>query len=224
MVAVPDAEVARVAATLARSGVDWTGRTVVHTSGLLPARVLAPLARRGARTASCHPVQSVPRKDVPATVFAGITWGVEGDPAALEVCGRLVRALRGHILLLAEKDKPLYHAACSLASNAFVALEAAAVELLAGSGLDRRAAEAVLLPLVQGTLQNVKNFGLEKALTGPILRGDVATVGEHLKALGGDPAALEIYRALGRRILGLAARSGLPAGRVRALKRRLGGG
>ena len=224
VVAVPDAQVARVAATLARSGVDWAGRTVVHTSGLLPARVLAPLARRGARTASCHPVQSFPRKDAPASVFAGITWGVEGDPAAVEVCGRIIRALRGHVLLLAEKDKPLYHAACSLASNAFVALEATAAGLLAGAGLDREAAEAVLLPLVQGTLQNVKNFGLEKALTGPILRGDVATVGEHLEALGGDPAALEIYRVLGRRILGLAARSGLPAGRVSALKRRLGGG
>ncbi|MCK7541069.1 MAG: DUF2520 domain-containing protein [Marinilabiliales bacterium] len=93
-----------------------------------------------------------------------------------------------------------------------------------GPASDREAAEAVLLPLVQGTLQNVKYLGLEKALTGPILRGDVATVGEHLEALGGDPAAREVYRVLGRRLLGLAARSGLPAGRVRALKRRLGGG
>lgn len=224
VVAVPDAEVARAAAAMAGSGVDWTGRTVVHTSGLLPARALAPLARRGARTASCHPVQSFPRKEAPASVFAGITWGVEGDPAAVEDFGRVIRALRGHVLYLAEQDKPLYHAACSLASNAFVALEATAAGLLAEAGLDRKAAETVLLPLVQGTLQNVKNFGLEKALTGPILRGDVATVREHLEALGGDPAALDIYRALGRRILDLAARSGLPAGRVRALKRRLGGG
>lgn len=224
VVAVPDAEVARVAAALARSGLDWSGRTVVHTSGLLPARVLAPLARRGARTASCHPVQSFARKEAPASAFAGITWGLEGDPAAVDVCGRIVRALRGHVLLLAEKDKPLYHAACSLASNAFIALAATAAGLLSGTGLDREAAEAVLLPLVQGTLQNVKNFGLEKALTGPILRGDVATVGEHLEALRGDPAALEVYRALGRRLIGLAARSGLPAGRIRALKRRLGGG
>ena len=81
----------------------------------------------------------------------------------------------------------------------------------------------ILLPLVQGTLQNVKSFGPEMALTGPVVRGDVATVRKHLEALKRDPAAREVYAVLGKRILGLAARRGLPAGRVRALKRLLGG-
>ncbi len=136
LVAVPDSEIARVAAGLAASGVRWAGRTVLHTSGLQPARLLAPLARRGALVASLHPVQSFARKDAPASVFAGITWGVEGDPAAVATCVRIVRALRGRVLLLSEQDKPLYHAACSLASNALVALEATAAGALRG-GRDR---------------------------------------------------------------------------------------
>jgi predicted short-subunit dehydrogenase-like oxidoreductase (DUF2520 family) len=221
IVAVPDGAVGRVAAALARSGLSWTGRTVLHTSGLLPARALEPLRRRGARTASLHPAQTFSRKDTPASAFKGITWGIEGGPEAVETAGSIVRGLGGHVLLLSEKNKPLYHAACALASNAFVALEWTAGGLLRTAGIEGKDAFKILLPLVQGTLQNVKNFGLEKALTGPVVRGDAATVGKHLEALRGDPAAGEIYRVMGRQVLGLARRSGLPESKVRALRRLL---
>jgi predicted short-subunit dehydrogenase-like oxidoreductase (DUF2520 family) len=223
IIAVPDDAVGRAASELARAGGSWAGRDVFHTSGLLPAGVLAPLARRGARVASLHPIQAFPRKGMPASVFTGITWGIEGDEAAVEAGLAIVRALRGHVLLLAAKDKALYHAACAMASNALVALEWTAAGVLGRAGIEPAAAAAALLPLLQGTLQNVKSLGLEKALTGPILRGDVATVRKHLEALGDDPEAGEIYAALGKRILGLAEKKGLPAGRVRALKRRLEG-
>jgi predicted short-subunit dehydrogenase-like oxidoreductase (DUF2520 family) len=160
---------------------------------------------------------------MPAASFEGIIWGLEGDPAAVEAAGGMVRDLHGNILLLAARHKALYHAACTLASNALVALEWTAVGLLGRAGIAPDAAAEVLVPLVQGTLQNVKSLGLEQALTGPILRGDIATVEAHLEALRGVPEALEIYAALGRGILDLAAKRGLPAARVRALKRRLAG-
>jgi predicted short-subunit dehydrogenase-like oxidoreductase (DUF2520 family) len=221
IIAVPDDAVGRVAAGMARSGGTWAGRFVFHTSGLLPARVLEPLRKRGACVASVHPIQSFPRKDAPASIFTGITWGVEGDPAAVAAAEEMVRNLRGNILLLSEKDKPLYHAACSLASNALIALEWTASRMLGAAGIGEEAAAGMLFPLVQGTLQNVNNFGLEKALTGPILRGDVATVRKHLAALRDDPDARGVYLVMGRQILRLAEKGGLPAGRVRALKRLL---
>jgi predicted short-subunit dehydrogenase-like oxidoreductase (DUF2520 family) len=221
IIAVPDDSIGRAAAALAGCGVDWGGRTVFHTSGLLPARVLAPLRALGARTASLHPIQAFSRKDTPASAFKGITWGIEGEAEAVETAGTIVRALGGHVLLLAEKNKPLYHAACVLASNALVALEWTAAGLLRAAGIEETAAADILVPLVQGTLQNVKNLGLEKALTGPILRGDAATVKEHLAALGRAPGASEVYRVLGKRILGMAGKAGLPAGRVRAMRRLL---
>ena len=136
----------------------------------------------------------------------------------------MIRSLRGNVLLLSEKDKPLYHAACSLASNALIALEWTAAGMLGAAGIGERAAADMLFPLVQGTLQNVKNLGPEKALTGPVLRGDVATVQKHLEALRDDPHARGVYLAMGKQIFRLAEKSGLPAGRVRALKRLLEGG
>ena len=223
-VAVPDGELARVAAGLARSGVPWAGRAVFHTSGLLPARLLAPLAAKGAVTAALHPAQSFPRPDAPASAFKGITWGIEGEPAGVEAATAVVRALGGRALLLAEKDKALYHAACVLASNAVAALQGAAAGLLAAVGLGEEEASGLLLPLAQRTLQNVKDLGPEKALTGPVARGDAAAVRKHLEALRAHPAAREAYLALGRRSLELAERRGLARGRVRSLRRLLGGG
>jgi predicted short-subunit dehydrogenase-like oxidoreductase (DUF2520 family) len=223
IISVPDDAVGRVAAGLARSGGTWAGRFVFHTSGLLPARILAPLARRGAHVASLHPVQAFPRKDAPASIFKGITWALEGGAEAIIAAAEIVRALRGDLLLLTEENKPLYHAACTLASNSLVALEWTAAGVLRRAGIGEDIASRMLLPLLQGTLQNVKNLGLEKALTGPVLRGDIATVRKHLKALRGDPASREVYVVLGKQILRLASKSGLPAGRVKALRRLLGG-
>jgi len=223
IIAVPDDAIGRVAAGLARSGVSWAGRFVFHTSGLLPARVLALLRKRGALVASVHPIQTFARKDAPPSIFRGITWGVEGDPAAVAAAEEMIRDLRGNVLLLSEKDKPLYHAACSLASNAMIALGWTASGMLGAAGIEEQAAAGMLFPLVQGTLQNVKNLGPENALTGPILRGDVATVRKHLEALRDDPPARGVYLVMGKQILRLAEKSGLPAGRVRILKRLLEG-
>jgi predicted short-subunit dehydrogenase-like oxidoreductase (DUF2520 family) len=88
---------------------------------------------------------------------------------------------------------------------------------------EKEAAE-VLLPLVQGTLQNVKKLGWKGALTGPVARGDIATVREHLRALEAAPEAREVYLALGRQTLRMAAERGLPQGKVRAMRRLFGRG
>jgi predicted short-subunit dehydrogenase-like oxidoreductase (DUF2520 family) len=130
----------------------------------------------------------------------------------------------GRALVLREKDKPLYHAACSLASNGFVSLEAAAVALLHAAGVRQKTAIAVLLPLLQGTLQNVKKLGLKEALTGPVVRGDVETVRRHLRVLKSHPGQEEVYRTLGREALRLVTAGTLPAHKLRALTRLLRGG
>ncbi len=220
-IAVPDDAVALVVRGLAETAVDWRGRYVFHTSGILPSRVLSPLRKKGALAASLHPAQSFPDRSAPVRLFKGITWGIEGDEEALRAAEKLVRRLGGHILRLAASDKPVYHAACSLASNAFAALEETAITLLGETGLGKEQAAAVLLPLVQGTLQNVKNFGLEKALTGPVVRGDLGTLRIHLEVLERHPAVARIYRGLALGILERRAGIALPPAKLRALRRLL---
>lgn len=220
-ITVPDDAVEAVARRLARARPDWSGRTVFHASGLLPSSVLAPLRARGARVASLHPVQSFPAKAGGARLFPGIFWGTEGDPEAVRLGKGIVRSLGGRTFAVRADRKPLYHAACSLAANSFVALEAAAAALLAETGAGQRAAAAVLMPLVQGTLQGVKKFGLGKALTGPVARGDVGTVRRHLEALASRPLHDEIYRALGLAAVRLLEQGKAPPRRLKALRRLL---
>ncbi len=220
-ICVPDDSLEAVAKKLARPGPSWAGRSVLHTSGLHSAAVLDPLRKKGARAASLHPVQAFPERGAGLRSFRGIFWGLEGDADAVRAGRDVVRALGGRALVLREEGKPLYHAACSLASSGLVSLEATAAELLREAGVRRKTAMAVLLPLVQGTLQSVKELGLEKALTGPVARGDIETVRRHLEALKSRPREEETYRALGKQALGLITGRALPARKVRALKRLL---
>ena len=106
------------------------------------------------------------------------------------------------------EGKVRYHAGASLASNALVSLIAQARDLMSDVGLEPDAAVQALLPLVRSTLDNIETEGLEAALTGPVRRGDAATVRLHLKELPYG-AARESYVALARLSLELARKAGL---------------
>ena len=221
LICVPDDSVKSVVREITPALENWSGRRVFHTSGLLSSRLLLPLKKRGARIASLHPVQTFASKQDSLARLKGITWGIEGDRDATETAEALVRKLGGHSLYLEESDKALYHTACSLASNALLILGETAIELLARTGLDKKQAAAILLPLMQGTLQNVKNFGLEGTLTGPVARGDIGTVRRHLEALDKSPGIGVIYRILARRALERGAELGHSPRTIKSLMRLL---
>ena len=105
------------------------------------------------------------------------------------------------------KAKPIYHASAMFASNYFVVVEAVAQRLLRHAGLSDAEAWQALRPLVEGTLENLTRQEPLAALTGPVARGDTATVRRHLEALTSDDAGL--YRALGRAALELAQKRGM---------------
>ncbi len=219
---VPDSAIAGVAEELAASDIDWHGRLAFHCSGLLSSRVLGPLRRLGARTASSHPAQSFPAKGAKQFPFRGIQVGVEGQAQALDWLQPVLRRMGAEPFRLRPQDKALYHAACSLASNHIVALLDIARGLLRDAGFSKNKALAILLPLAEGTLQHVNKVGTEAALTGPIVRGDITTVKRHLDVLRRKPRVRGVYKALGLLALSLAEKNLEPA-KVRALKRLLAG-
>ena len=215
---LPDEKLAKAARKLAHSNISWSKKFVFHSSGLLPAEILKPLQERGAFTASVHPIQSFSQKSSSPKHFDGIFWGLEGDKKALSLARKIVRQLKGHPLPIKAKDKPLYHAACSLASNFFVVLLDIASSLLEDIGLKEEDAERCLLPLLEGTLQNVKKFGRKTSLSGPIVRGDKESVKSHLEALQRFPLYSQIYMKLAERALQMARRKKLSTQKIKALR------
>jgi predicted short-subunit dehydrogenase-like oxidoreductase (DUF2520 family) len=218
---VPDSAIGPAARELAKSDIDWRGKIVIHCSGLLDSRALDPLRRRGALTASSHPVQSFPGAPVPPRIFRGVSVGIEGQAAAVAWVRRLFIRLGAKPLPLRAEFKPLYHAACALASNDLVVLLDMALGLLCAAGFSRKRAWELLAPLVQRTLHNVNKLGAGAALTGPLVRGDAPVVARHLDALKKFPLTREAYVQLGLGALALMKRSGVRPEKIRALKRLL---
>lgn len=175
---VPDSAIADVAGAIA------TGPWIVHTSGATGLVALEPHARRF----SLHPLQSFTRARGPEQLDGAFAAVTAESPAALAVAHELAGLLRLQPFTLADADRSAYHAGAVIASNYLVTLHRAASLLLAGAGAPTEA----LVPLMRGTIDN----GFE--LTGPIARGDWATVDSHLETICRRAPALEpLYRVLG---------------------------
>jgi len=199
-VTTPDAAVADACAALAAARAFCRGACVVHCSGALPSTALLPARRAcGATIASLHPCQSFAGAAEAVEGFAGTRCACEGDADAMPVVERVVADIGGVFVRIDTEAKTLYHAAAAVSSNYLVTLLDGALMLMEGAGVGRADALAMLLPLVRGTVRNVENLGVPDALTGPIARGDVATVERHLRDLAARaPALLPLYREAGR--------------------------
>jgi predicted short-subunit dehydrogenase-like oxidoreductase (DUF2520 family) len=203
---LPDEEITKVTRVLASSDLNWSKKYVLHCSGLIPSEVLEPLKAKGALTASFHPIQSFAGKKTPPAQFENIYFGIEGCTEALALSAKIARKLGGHPLILKPDDKPLYHAACSTASNFFVVLLEMAVSLLKQINIQEEKALQIILPLVKGTLHNVKKFNIRPSLTGPVIRGDEKSIQEHLDVLRNFPPYYETYTKLAAQALEMAKR------------------
>jgi predicted short-subunit dehydrogenase-like oxidoreductase (DUF2520 family) len=182
LLCVPDGEIAAAAATVA------AGPLVGHCSG---ATTLDPLA--GHEAFSLHPLMTVPAGS-PPEAFRGAAAAVDGStPRALAAAGELARRLGMRPMRVAPEDRAAYHAAASIASNFLVTLEAAAERLAGTAGVDR----AALAPLVRAAVDTWAELGPERALTGPIARGDEGTVARQREAvLERTPELAPLFDAL----------------------------
>ena len=224
LITVPDGEVAAVARSWSERCA-WKGRVALHTSGVLGASALEPLRRKGASAASLHPLLSLARPVLGRNAFRGIYFGIEGDPKAAGTARRLAREAGGRTLEVRARGKALYHLGACLSSGYLLGLiDAAAARFSVRRGEHLRFRNA-LLALSESALRNARETGLERALTGPITRGDVATIRAHLLALRGSPAGWRsLHRTLARHALDLTLRSGrIEPGVAERIRRLLGG-
>lgn len=218
LIAVPDDAIGEVAAAIAAGHAVGERHVVLHLSGLLDRHALRALAATGAALGSFHPLQSIADPSTASVRLRGAFAGLEGDDRALETGERLAGALGMHPVRLAPGAKAAYHAGAVIASNYVVVLASVAEGLAREAGVPPAQARALYLPLMQGTVGNLA-LGPAAALTGPVRRGDAATVRRHLAAL--TPADRALYRALGLVALAVAREAGLGAAPAAAVERAL---
>lgn len=216
LLTVGDDALTTVVRALAADDAVRPGVHVVHTSGRHGTAVLRPVALAGAHVAACHPAQTFPtpaagRRDLPGTA-----WAVTAPPSDRVWAHALVAALDGMPVDVREADRVRYHTALSVGSNGTSAVVALARDLLLSAGIAEPG--RFLAPLVTASARNAAEQGAA-ALTGPVRRGDHATIDAHLADLDAVlPEAVPAYRALARLALSYARRAGLDEARAEAVR------
>jgi predicted short-subunit dehydrogenase-like oxidoreductase (DUF2520 family) len=217
LVAVSDSSIPEVARLIAGSGMKQG--VALHTCGAMGPEALAPLAAAGVSCGALHPLQTFASPERGLSALTGCTFGIDGDPAALEWARQIAHLLDAAILHVPAEGRLLYHAAAVMASNYVVALVDAAAMLMDAAGIEPERALRALGPLVEASVGNALRLGAAEALTGPVQRGDAETIAGHLSALRQAPESVQrLYRAAGLHTVGLAVRGGLAPDRARLLE------
>jgi len=204
-----DDQVLAVAHALAASRADLDDVLVFHLAGRYGLDVLSPLAERGARLATLHPVRSLTHAHLTVAQFSGTACVAEGSAEALARLEPLVAAIGGMWLPVSDIDRGLYHAAVSIVSNVTKGVAWKAQNWLATAGLPATTAAAVTHQLLASTMDDLFRSGARQSITGPVVRGDTRTIEAHLEALRAThPDDLDVYRILARIVLELAQERG----------------
>lgn len=192
-ITVSDDAIAGLARVLAQSQ-DWKGKIVFHSSGALTSDELVSLRDKGARVASVHPMMTFVRGAVPE--MAGVAFAVEGDATAVRVARSVVKNLGGDAFVIKKQNKVLYHVFGSFASPLVIALMASLEQVALEAGIRKKDIKRLMAPLLWQTLRNYLKHDAASAFSGPLVRGDVATVRKHLAELENVPEAKAVYIAL----------------------------
>jgi predicted short-subunit dehydrogenase-like oxidoreductase (DUF2520 family) len=213
LLAVPDDVLPGLVRGLAAAGSFRAGQIVVHTAGAHGVDVLAPAAELGVLPLALHPVMTFTGRAEDVARLAGCSvavtvadGGIDGE-TAFNVGAALVVEMGAEPVRVPEQVRPLYHAALAHGANHLVTLVRDCVDLLERAGV--RPAERLIAPLLSAALDNALRHG-DRALTGPVARGDAGTVRTHLRELDrADPDLARTYRALAERTAHRAAAAGL---------------
>jgi len=207
LLTVPDDALPGLIAGLAATGAPLEGRMLAHASGRYGVTVLEEAVRQGALPMALHPVMTFTGRSDDVDRLRGTCFGVTAPEVLRPAAEGLVIEMGGEPVFIPEEHRDLYHAALASAANHLVTLVAQAADLLRTAGVAEPA--RLLGPLLSASLDNALRFG-DAGLTGPVARGDAATVAAHVAALeaaagtsaaaaaGASTAAVAAYVAMAR--------------------------
>ena len=197
-ITTPDGTIKETCESIAVKNGFNAGSVVLHCSAALTSTILLPAKNCGASIGSMHPLQSFASTEYSHNPFSGIVTSVEGDKKATDTASRVVADLGSGCVTIQTEAKILYHASAVVASNYLVTLLDLSLNLIRQAGVPADDAFRSLKPLIEGTLANIEKMGTRDALTGPIARGDIQTIENHLLEIGSKtPNLLPLYRILG---------------------------
>jgi predicted short-subunit dehydrogenase-like oxidoreductase (DUF2520 family) len=216
LIATSDDRITAVAKILADAGL--RDGVALHTSGARGREALEPLRRVDVACGTLHPLHTIVSPESAPDPFEGVTFGIAGDPYAIEWAVQIIGLVGGRPLPVRDEGMSSYHAAAVLASNAFPALLDSAARLMSCAGVDYDEALRVIAPLARAALENTVALGPVSALTGPVVRGDLTTIEAHIGAIATSPPDVaRLYRAVSFTLLELARRRGLAESRLQAI-------
>ncbi len=190
LISTPDDVIEETANKIAQP---FCNSVFVHCSGSLASDILKVDKR-----CSIHPIHSFANPKKSVEIFTNTMCAAEGNEKAVSIMSLAFEKIGGNIFEIKTENKPLYHASMVIACNYFVVLEYLSSKILQDIGLNDEEIIKILAPILQGTLNNIKENGFFDALTGPIARGDIGVVEKHIRAIKNyDENLLEIYKKLG---------------------------
>ncbi len=205
MLAVPDAQIAKVAQALAAQVAGHAAATVFHCSGAHGAELLAPLAALGWHTASAHCILSFATPAAAIAQFPGTPCALEGSAAAQAQLEPAFKAIGAQCFPVANADKVLYHAAAVFATNFLPVLQAVAEDAWQATGVPAHLLPHLRASLLRNAVDNITTLGPAAALTGPAKRGDLVAIARQAQVVGAwDAKAGDAYQALSALALRLA--------------------
>ncbi len=196
-ITTPDDRIEEVCREIADSGIDIVDKILIHMSGALSLDVLQTAALKGARTICLHPIQTFADIEAASKLLKGSFFGITAaDDASKSWAREFVEKIGGKCLDIKNEDRVLYHLAAVIASNFLVMIEHAAVSVFESIAVKKDEALEALIPLIRQTVDNIERFGVSKALTGPLARGDAGTIKAHLTSLELEPELKSLYRVV----------------------------
>lgn len=173
------------------------GSFVIHCSGVLNSTVLAPLKTRGCFVASLHPLKAFREGFLATDAFNQVDCVLEGDEQACNWLTNSFTVLGANIITIKPEAKAAYHAAACIASNYLITLASCSEQLFLKAGIPQQQARHMLSKLMQGNLNNIQDrVQLSDSLTGPLMRGDSATLKLHLEAID-EQYINHLYKIMG---------------------------
>lgn len=178
--------------------IKWNKKnTVIHCSGATSLSSLNSIENFGGKIGAFHPLQTFPQKNLPQNILQGITFAIDSRSSINDLLKSIAKKLSCKTITLDPKDRALYHASATMACGFITSIINLSIQMWKDFPGGKENALESLEPLIQTTFNNIKQIGPVQAYTGPIARGDVATISSHLEAIiPMKKEILDIYTSL----------------------------